>query len=105
MSGRTGFDALRHIPGAESRRIGGLMARTRLLVATPRAALARLARTLGLECLVDLLGRRLTADCWEEKKTHRRLTQMDTDRKTKTCAQHNISVHPRSSAVSLDWHS
>src|SRR5690606_36547660 len=57
MAAGTGVDAIGYVPGAERR--GILRSRTRLAAAR---ILARLARPLGLERLVDLLGRRLAAD-------------------------------------------
>ena len=61
VAGRSGVDPLGHVPGAERGWIAGIGLSARLLVAT-RTALARCARTTGLEWLVRLLGRRFAAD-------------------------------------------
>src|SRR5690606_19057200 len=59
MAAGTGIDAIGHVPGAECRRVVVSLAGARLAAAR---ILAGLARTLGLERLVDLLGRCLAAD-------------------------------------------
>src|SRR4249919_3193132 len=61
VPGRTGLDAVRHVPGTECGRIAGVVSGARLPIAA-RCALSRLARTLGLECLVDLFRGRFATD-------------------------------------------